>query len=552
MPDLLVGPLLRYVDATDATIWVETDAAREVEVRVDGMGAYRSRTFHVEGHHYAVVHVSGLTPGEFYEYEVALDGEKVWPEPGSAYPPSAIRAIGREEKLRLVFGSCRVSVPHEPPYTLSKEEDERGCEVDALYALTERMRAEPRDAWPHVLVMLGDQIYADKISLGAQEFINEKRDTSKPPGEHVADFEEYARLYRDAWGDPPIRWLLSTVSSAMIFDDHELADDWNISDDWVDAARTQAWWNDQIVGGYMSYWIYQHLGNLSPEDLTTNDVYEEALESEDAGPIIRKMAFRAGRQAEGTQWSFHRDLGDTRLVVIDSRAGRVLEESRRSMTDEEEWAWISAHATGGFEHLLIGTSLPLFMGPGMHHLEAWNEALCKGAWGDRVARRAENLRQSLDLEHWSAFHDSFENMVDLLRAVAGGERGPAPRSVTVLSGDVHHSYLARVGFEDGGTRSHVHQAVCSPFRNELEARKRRIFEAGWTEIGGLVTRALARAAGVKGPGVEWSLAHEGVWFDNQIGTVELDGDRASLKFERAISRKDGAPDLEQTFEHHLA
>jgi hypothetical protein len=551
VPDLVIGPLLRYADATDATIWVETDAACEAEVRVGGTSS-RSRTFHVEGHHYAVVHVSGLAPGEFHEYEVALDGEKVWPESGSAYPPSAIRTIGRGEPLKLVFGSCRVSVPHEPPFTLSKEEDERGCEVDALYALTERMRAEPRERWPHLLMMLGDQIYADKISLGAQEFIENRRDTNKPPGEHVADFEEYTRLYRDAWGDPPIRWLLSTVSSAMIFDDHELADDWNISDDWVDAARAQYWWNDQIVGGYMSYWIYQHLGNLSPEDLKTNDVYEEALEAEDAGPAIRKLAYRAGRQAEGTQWSYHRDLGDTRLVVVDARAGRVLEEDRRSMTDDEEWAWISSHATGGFDHLLIGTSLPLFMGPGMHHLEAWNEALCKGAWGSRIARRAENLRQSLDLEHWSAFHDSFEGMVELLRSVTSGERGPAPRSVTVLSGDVHHSYLARVSFKDDETHSPVHQAVCSPFRNELEARKRRIFRAGWTRVGGLIMRALARAAGVREPGVRWNLTHGGVWFDNQVGTVELDGNRASLKFERAISRNNGEPALEQTFEHRLA
>ena len=59
MPDLVLGPLLRYAEETDATVWVETDAACEVEV----LGC-RSRTFHVEGHHYALVHVSGLEPGE--------------------------------------------------------------------------------------------------------------------------------------------------------------------------------------------------------------------------------------------------------------------------------------------------------------------------------------------------------------------------------------------------------------------------------------------------------------------------------------------------------
>ena len=73
--NLILGPLLRYAGETDATVWVETDAACEVDV----LGC-RSRTFCVEGHHYALVHVTGLEPGGQYEYEVLLDGEKKWPE----------------------------------------------------------------------------------------------------------------------------------------------------------------------------------------------------------------------------------------------------------------------------------------------------------------------------------------------------------------------------------------------------------------------------------------------------------------------------------------
>ena len=47
----------------------------------------------------------------------------------------------------------------------------------------------------------------------------------------------------EAWSDPPIRWLLSTVPSAMIFDDHDVVDDWNTSAAWVDEMRRQDWWN---------------------------------------------------------------------------------------------------------------------------------------------------------------------------------------------------------------------------------------------------------------------------------------------------------------------
>ena len=49
----------------------------------------------------------------------------------------------------------------------------------------------------------------------------------------MADFEEYTRLYREAWADPVVRWVLSTVPVSMIFDDHDVRDDWNTSAAWV-------------------------------------------------------------------------------------------------------------------------------------------------------------------------------------------------------------------------------------------------------------------------------------------------------------------------------
>ncbi len=74
MPQLVLGPLLRYVSETEATIWVETDEPCEVEV----LGRAEP-TFSVASHHYALVRIEGLEPGGFYEYEVALDGERRWP-----------------------------------------------------------------------------------------------------------------------------------------------------------------------------------------------------------------------------------------------------------------------------------------------------------------------------------------------------------------------------------------------------------------------------------------------------------------------------------------
>ena len=85
----------------------------------------------------------------------------------------------------------------------------------------------------------------------------------------------------------------------------------------------------------------------------------------------------------------------------------------------------------------------------MHYLEAWNEALCDGAWGPVGARVGEKFRQGLDLEHWAAFGESLERMMGIVQAVGTGERGEPPATIVALSGDVHHAYLAEVALPEG-------------------------------------------------------------------------------------------------------
>jgi hypothetical protein len=549
---LNLGPLLRYTGAHNATIWVETSGPREVEVAVNG-SVHRSRTFKVEGHHYALVRITGLEPGSCYEYSVALDGEKVWPEEDDPFPPPVIRTIAPNGKLNLAFGSCRVAAPHEPPYTLKRGLTKGHYERDALYALALEMRRKPQETWPDALFLLGDQIYADEVSAGTRDYIRSRRDTDRPPGEEVANFEEYTHLYWDSWRDPAIRWLLSTVPSAMIFDDHDVNDDWNISEAWVAQTRKEPWWEERIVGAFVSYWVYQHLGNLSPEELEKDELFGRVQRAQDATRILREFAHKADREVGGSRWSFHRDFGRVRLIVMDSRAGRVLKDEYRSMLDGAEWDWIEEKARGDFDHLLFGTSVPFLLSPGLHHLEAWNEAVCSGAWGTQAAKLGEFVRQLVDLEHWPAFHDSFDDLAHLLKSVGTGERsiGRPPASVIVLSGDVHHGYLAEIGLGNG-VESQVYQAVGSPLRNPLGLAERLVMRAGWTKRGEIIGRTLARLAGAKEPNVRWRLAHKEPWFENHVSTLQLRGREASLKVEKTTPEDIEEPRLHKILEYRLA
>src|SRR6202012_5294060 len=203
------------------------------------------------GHHYALVIADGLAPGTEYAYEVALDGEVRWggdggPGQGSGlpggtnlpggagFPGSTFRARAPGRGARIALGPCRnARVPEDTAYG-----------PDALAAAAASLAGGgqpgpdragiPPAGRPDALLLIGDQVYADEVSPAMRAFIAARRDPDAPPG--AADFEEYCALYQEAWSEPAARWLLSVLPTVMIFDDHDIQDDWNTSAAWR-AAR---------------------------------------------------------------------------------------------------------------------------------------------------------------------------------------------------------------------------------------------------------------------------------------------------------------------------
>ncbi len=191
MSELVLGPLLRYVSDTEATVFVETSEACEVEI----LGR-REPTFRVEGHHYALVRLEDLEPGSGYEYEVALDGKARWPEPSSGLPPSVLRTVGGEGPLDICFGSCRVAAP--PRAALHRDAGRRRGRAS---------RSTPSGCspsrWPTAIARAGPtssscsatRSTSTRARRGRGSEIRARRGTATPPGEEVTDFEEYTWLY---------------------------------------------------------------------------------------------------------------------------------------------------------------------------------------------------------------------------------------------------------------------------------------------------------------------------------------------------------------------
>jgi hypothetical protein len=504
--------MVRYTDETCASVWVETAVDAEVSVLAEDR-EWRTRTFAVHGHHYALVELDGLTPGSALPYRVQVNGEAAWPEADSQLPDPVIATLSPQRRLRMAWGSCRTSVDHDAA-------GNRTHGVDAMRTFALAL-SEDASLRPDLILLLGDQVYADMTTEAMQEFIRSRRDITEPPGKELKDYEEYAHLYRLAWSDDANRWLLSTVPSAMIFDDHDVRDDWNASLDWKKQMEATSWWHGRIVAGLASYWVYQHLGNLSPAERAEDEIWRLLLahsgpDEPDLTDALDAFADRVDREPRTYRFSYRRDFGDIRLVVVDSRAARDLTPTARALVDSTEWEWLDAQLEGGIRHLLIATSLPFLLPIGLHHVEAWDEAISQGAWGRTAARIGERLRQMVDLEHWAAWQNSFQSLAEIVTEIADGKRGPAPESLMFLSGDVHFSYIAEVDRPRGGR---IVQAVCSPVRNPLPIVMRWFSVVMSYGLARPVGAVVARSAKVPDPPFDWSTL-KGPWFDNNLSVLQ--------------------------------
>jgi hypothetical protein len=213
------------------------------------------------------------------------------------------------------------------------------------------------------------------------------------------------------------------------------------------------------------------------------------------------------------------------------------------MVADGEWAWIREQAldraqAGG--HVMLATSLPVFIADGLHDLQVWSELVCNGRWGKRFVGRAEKIRRSLDLEDWSAFGASYGLFVDLIRELVASPQ--APSTVIVMSGDIHFSYTAEVPL--GSDRTRVHQVVSSPIRNALIPHERGAMRTSLTPVGrriGATLRWLAR-----GPRTAPHInVTSGPYFSNNMCEVHYSGTDVDVTVEHSTPQDDGGITLDE-------
>ena len=497
MASLLLGPLLRYVGRTQATIWVETDRP----CRVTGA---RAPGADVRGRRPPLRAGGARRPARGR-------GDRVH---GRARRRAGLAAAGRRARRRARStpgrastrrGSCSgraASARRSASRTRCRRtRTTQGFGVDALWAYSRRLQAgiEP---WPDGLLLIGDQVYADEVSPETLEFIRvapRRVAAARRGGRRLRGVHPAVPRGVDRPGHP-----LAAVDRAQRDGVRRPRRDRRLEHLVGVGRRTpaaQPWWDDRITGR-----VHVVLDLPAPGQ---------------PGAARARRRSRCSRAPRPARTSARRCGGrrDRPTATRRRRAGPA------TATSAARGCWSSTRAPPACWRTAAATWSTTASGSGSASTAAatsttWSSsARCRcssrpacttwrrgtrrsapGAWGGTAARLGERLRRALDLEHWPAFQRSFERMMQLLRDVASGAERPPAAGVGHAGRRGRPQRLRRRGLAGPVRRQHsrVHQLVCSPFRNPLGPAERRVVERHQDAAPpAALLQGLARLAGVQ-------------------------------------------------------
>ena len=384
MTHLRVGPLVRATNATSVVIWAELPYsctillhAQPLHTNQLHMTSVRTHTVTLGGRHYAAPQLQKLQAATWYTYEIAVvtqAEQEEHIEPIDESLVSCFRTMDADDEnstpqqLRVAYGSCRKFV---------------APQVDALSAFGRWLRehdAQKEVVWPHLLLLIGDQIYADQPSQEIKQ--------QYPQLQHGAQtFEDFALLYEYVWTqDSDVRQVLACIPTFMIFDDHEITNNWNITPQWC-AMMLASGQEQVLVDGLIAYWVYQGWGNLTQRDEALYPLLHFMREGEQSGEDIlealRAYIRREVRNEQTGRWHYEiqtvppifvLNARSERTAIFTQQQGDIYGPTRiLSQTQMQEIAtWLQKHDT---RPSLLVSSVPVLLPPLIGLAELTNDCL---------------------------------------------------------------------------------------------------------------------------------------------------------------------------------
>ncbi len=409
---LLLGPLLGLESDTDYTFCFLTDrhaTSAKIKIGHQNIDAKKVATTYSGIYWRAEYDVSSDALSGFVAYTILVNDKPMADGNGRMNWKFFIPDANEEPKF--AYASCNGF----------SNNNLKTC-TENPYILWERMLALSAEEPFSLLILGGDQIYADAIwtripaldtwnDLGLKEKIKYK--PKQALGKKLDWF--YEKLYLEQWNKPSVSLALATIPNIMMWDDHDIIDGW---------------------GSY-------------PEALQTCDVYKEIYKY--ASKYFQLFQIRsadnktllAPKHSE-THFSFGLSFRKTNILALDNRSQRSL----KTVMDNQHWHDVKQH----LESVKKGSLLILSAIPVVYRDFSFSEASVDFTpWEEELT---DDLK-----DHWRAKEHQGERAKFLMCML---QNAAVRKSKTViLSGDVHLGCMGVVQESKRDQTTNIHQIVSS-------------------------------------------------------------------------------------------
>lgn len=252
-----------------------------------------------------------------------------------------------------------------------------------------------------------------------------------------------------------VRRVMAHLPVAMIFDDHDITDDWNLTAAWEQTAYGHPLSKRIIGNALLGYLLCQGWGN-APDQIPS-----ELLAQVQQG--LLQLGGKAHDQVVEvllgfSNWHYQWQTNPV-LIVLDTRTHRWRSElSLNQPSGLMDWEAITdlQHQLLGHQAVVMVSPAPVF---GVKLIET-------------VQRTFTWFGQPLmvDAENWMAHRGSAYALINLFR------HPRTPQHFVILSGDVHYSFVYDIQLRGHQQGPDIWQITSSGIKNEFPPRLLNIFD----------------------------------------------------------------------------
>jgi hypothetical protein len=294
--------------------------------------------------------------------------------------------------------------------------------------------------------------------------------------EYQKELKLYEERFNEQWVDiqenlhvlPKVRRLLANTPTYMIFDDHDITDDWNLSRKWVKNVSESPLGRHVVANGLGAYWAFQGWGN-EPESFSHS--FLKKMKKYYYSFVIGSREYQnwLNELWDYDTWHFVTPT-EPKTLFLDTRTkrafdsppqavsvGNIIEETARGpkLIHDEAWKRLtqSLHQSGWKkgDRLIIASPSPLY-----------GIGLIESVLHSYVAPlRAAGLpiHELMDYEAWKFNGEGYTQFIHQILEWK-------PSNCMILSGDVHYASSVKAKVETrNGKKATIFQFTSSPIHN---------------------------------------------------------------------------------------